>query len=469
MKKLNLLLTISFIAIWACNTSSEKTISSASGGTQSVLFKKPIKDFKIPAQVFSVETQTEQKIETSSGTQITIPSEAFETLEGNPVSGEIDIKFKEVRTPAEIMLSGINMLYNNGSETFQLQTAGMFEIRASVQGQVLRLKKNKSIDVNMPSTIDGDYSFFYLDEEKGSGWELLADASQDEIHISKNTADPEDTKAQIDAFELKLKQLKETKAPKKYNPKTDHLFDFEVDYSEQEELNKFKNLLWRFEQKPSKTEAQELASQTWTQKSLKKLDNKEEIYHLQLGNGKKTLDFQIEPIYVSKDYQLALNAFQKVQQDIEKAKDELKALKEKERATDIVYRSYSVSSLGWHNWDRIFKNPALVWLNGDFSFEGNDLNKSELRIYLVTENGSVVQQYDNINFDKMSYDPNKANALVAFTPDGSIGTFSSKNFQQIGFSPSTTSQKFTFDLKKEAVRQKDILGANDLDAIIARL
>jgi hypothetical protein len=56
-----------------------------------------------------------------------------------------------------------------------LETAGMFEIRATAEGKLIELAPNKKLQVALASYVDdGCYNQFYLDEENQE-WELIAD------------------------------------------------------------------------------------------------------------------------------------------------------------------------------------------------------------------------------------------------------------------------------------------------------
>jgi hypothetical protein len=82
------------------------------------------------------------------GTVIHIPPYAFETLDGQEATGEINIDLQEAHTYGDMILQNLATV-SNGE---QLETGGMVRIAATdANGQTLRLKKGKDIFVSLPN------------------------------------------------------------------------------------------------------------------------------------------------------------------------------------------------------------------------------------------------------------------------------------------------------------------------------
>ena len=105
-----------------------------------------------------------------SGAVLRIPPDAFADANGNPVSGEVDFKFREFRDAAEILSSGLPMTYDSAGVTQLFQSAGMFEARAEQQGKELRLRAGKAVDMDYPPARRGEDFNFYALSEDGEQW-----------------------------------------------------------------------------------------------------------------------------------------------------------------------------------------------------------------------------------------------------------------------------------------------------------
>jgi hypothetical protein len=136
------------------------------------LVKPPVKGLDVYPDVYSYRGMTGGEIEYGSGTTISIPANAFEDANGALVTGNIDITYREFRDPVDIVLSGIPMTYDTGGVVENFESAGMFEINASQNGNEVYLREGVKIDMNF-AVVDtaSTFNFYRLDEKKG--WEYI--------------------------------------------------------------------------------------------------------------------------------------------------------------------------------------------------------------------------------------------------------------------------------------------------------
>ncbi len=80
-----------------------------------------------------------------SGTKVTFPANAFVDANGNQVSGNVKILYREFRDQADFFLSGIPMQYDSLGKTYQFESAGMMEITGFINGKEVFLKKDKTV------------------------------------------------------------------------------------------------------------------------------------------------------------------------------------------------------------------------------------------------------------------------------------------------------------------------------------
>ena len=102
----------------------------------------------------------------SSGTDITVPEDAFVTAEGQPVAGPVTLTIREFLNPIETWLEGVPM--NMGDDAV-LRSAGMMEIRGTTaNGEQVELAPDKALQLDWYS-VDPDpgYVNWALDTATG--------------------------------------------------------------------------------------------------------------------------------------------------------------------------------------------------------------------------------------------------------------------------------------------------------------
>ena len=130
----------------------------------------------------------------ASGSRITLPENALVDKNGNPVKGEVDLKFREFHSAIDILLSGIPMqLDESGSE--YMSSGGMMEIRASQNGEELELAEGKSAAIELISEVDikEGYQLFYLEDDKtwskGESFDCIPNTRKDSTLTAISKAD----------------------------------------------------------------------------------------------------------------------------------------------------------------------------------------------------------------------------------------------------------------------------------------
>ncbi len=115
--------------------------------------KPPIKDIQLPISQITVEASQGDTLNFGSGSQIIIPSRAFVDQNGQEISGEVDIQFREMHDFVDFFISGIPMHYDSNGVRYQLESAGMIEILGFQNGQKVELAQNKNIQVELVSRV----------------------------------------------------------------------------------------------------------------------------------------------------------------------------------------------------------------------------------------------------------------------------------------------------------------------------
>jgi len=102
-----------------------------------------------------------------NGISVEIPEYAFVDEKGNQISEEVTITMETYNSVAEIIASGIPMVYNDGNTEANFESAGMFQITGKTKNGEVFIQDGKELTVNYPSKVYGDYDFFYFEEKDG--------------------------------------------------------------------------------------------------------------------------------------------------------------------------------------------------------------------------------------------------------------------------------------------------------------
>ncbi|HRD40305.1 MAG TPA: hypothetical protein PLC65_16880, partial [Bacteroidia bacterium] len=77
--------------------------------------------------------------------KIKVPQNAFVNKAGPDIIGDVEIQYREMHDQADIIASGIPMTYDSAGTKYHFESAGMFDIKASQNGEQVFLKHGKQI------------------------------------------------------------------------------------------------------------------------------------------------------------------------------------------------------------------------------------------------------------------------------------------------------------------------------------
>ena len=127
---------------------------------------------------FTVNASKAIDIRTEEGWTVHIDGGSIVDALGNPVSGPVDVTCRAFFTPGEMIASGIPMFVGHGDDAGHMESAGMYEVLATKDGQPLRLAPGRDITVQreMAAIPGPGYNNYMLDPESGQ-WEEESDYS----------------------------------------------------------------------------------------------------------------------------------------------------------------------------------------------------------------------------------------------------------------------------------------------------
>lgn len=424
----------------------------------------PIEGLNIPYTVFNVNSEKGGKLDFKTGSKLTIPENVFVDEQGKPVTGEIELRYREFHDPADFFVSGIPMTYDSAGIRYQFESAGMIEMLAYQNGKQLSMASGKTINVELASEYSGtEYNLYKLDTLKNN-WSCLGkdrveskknqqatEKKEIENPVAKVQETPEYKTLEIKKEEAKV--VKETKiaslpklVPEPQKPvmaiKGKYSFDIEVDPKEYPELAIYKGVLFEVGDE-NKNFNRSLYDITWDAATIKEGTRKGENYQLTLQKGSKTYNFIVYPVFEGKGYETAMKefqekfnkygvAFEKRKTEEKKIEDEyqVKLIRLKNEQEELerkwkkqmdeqlvsmsseekVLRVFRISSFGVFNCDNPSVYPKGVSCVATLT---NDKNVKLMcyDVYLVDKKKNGLFNYYKNPVTSFSFDPNSGNLL----------------------------------------------------------
>lgn len=415
-----------------------------------------------------------------NGSLIIVPAGALVDKKENPIEGEVDIHYREFKDKAEIFLSGIPMEYDSAGKPYTFESAGMFEIRGTKNGEEVFINKKKPIIIQMTSDFsDTDFSKYYLDEA-AKKWlyegkdKIVLDTSREEYEtafLSRevletfNHNDPLQKAIAKSHEKLKAHTSKEPKLPTKADPKNLNL-EIVVNKTELPALATYEGIKFEIIPEKNKHFKPELAQVNWDNCDVIQSKIKDE-YILQFSKGKKVATIITKPVLEGANYAEAQAKFRKKhkayrdtlkilkaeyenlcnqrnaeaasqkarQQEIWDSIEQVQLVKQQEarqRADNSakISRIFTVNRMGIWNCDRPIKMPKQMKFLAKFENQkGTDLNISEA--FLISGTRNTVYQISKRDFHKFPFKTGPNNRILAMDTRGDIHLADIKQVQEI--------------------------------------
>jgi len=289
---------------------------------------------------YKVNSSAPKEITYPTGTKIKIPKDAFVDNNGNGIKGEVEIRYREMHDAVDFFLSGIPMTYDSAGKQYTFESAGMLEMYAFQNGEVVKLKEGKNIKIEMASGEAGNKFNVYKLDTAAKSWVYKGkdevkpfsktEAKKDTALLALNNSqwlsscstqslfyDLSDTiPAQLKPIASELKKIttditkiQDSKPilPKKVNPER-YTFNIEVEAKEFPELAVYKNLLFELGEE-NKTWKVEMGKMTWEDATIAEY-KKGESYMLTLKKGKEKHKLIVYPVFEGDNYSVAKEQYE---------------------------------------------------------------------------------------------------------------------------------------------------------------
>jgi len=472
MRTLNpiLLSLAALLLVWSC--SNDDTADEAALADNAAVLEATASPWRTVEAPFEGETLVKPQslriedpsqastFELPDGTTLAVPAMAFAQSDGSPVMEPVDISFRSFREAAEIIASGIPMRVKQENDLEGwMQTAGMFEISFSSNGQDVDLAEGKQAEVGFVSAVDGAYDFWFFDEAAGN-WENRGAGEQPEAITSSNSAEAEA------AQERQLRELTQN-PPADPELDEDEILGFtDLEVNHIPELKGSETVMLAYAGKDPQmapSNNQWVRDAKWLRKKIEPTGQKG-IYRLTLL-GEKRYSIPVKAVLQGEDLERAKARYA---QELEAYRAKVDALRNRKFIIEQqkqFRRTIAVQNGGIYNYDILLKMDAAVPLMADFNFQGMpDAIKDAVTVYLITGDNRAVIGFKQYDWERFRFLPNADNKLLAVMPGNKVAVFSQKDFEtEKPKMLKAQNSNYTFDMK---IGERRIEKMEDLQAII---
>lgn len=470
----------------------------------------PIPQLNVSFASYTIDPGQAQEIEYHTGTIISIPANAFVDQDGKPVSGQVEIQYREMHDAVDFFLSGIPMTYDSAGVQYTFESAGMMEIQGYKDGKPVFVANDKSVNVQMASFQEGYYNVYQLDMEQ-QNWNLegstfaqfqvtepedsaeliaLMETVEFQQPPLSETPEVQELYQEMKQIEIQIAQVEEERPiePLKANEER-YRFNLDVDESEFPEIALWEGVFFEVSDETNNYDPS-LSQFTWEDVQLKEYEG-DNNYLVVLSRGDEKHAFLVQPVYKGDTYGTAVSLYeerfaayeQKLQERKEKeaqVKREYEAKlaqmeadrlqqqreweakmeqwkKEQEQAQLVgskrqqVMRAFTVNNFGVWNCDK----PSMLPKGNKVLAQFVDEDNKELDInivYLVEKGRNAIFSYPIHQKREIRYNPGKDNLLWGVTKDNRLAVFTVEEFAAMEHKPGD----YTFKMETAKAQFKDV-------------
>lgn len=146
----------------------------------------PFPGVDLPYETFEVDPTKPHQLTSKRGSQLVIPANAFLDASGQPVTGKVELKFREFFSPLEFYVAGIPMEYDDEGKETVLESGGMIELNATAQQQAVFVNPTNKIKVNLLSWTKSSQFNLYDFDKTTCRW---IEKGKDSVSVTSNVGD----------------------------------------------------------------------------------------------------------------------------------------------------------------------------------------------------------------------------------------------------------------------------------------
>jgi len=169
---------ILIILFISCNSKNDSALLSK--------ITPPLKGIATKELSIEIDPSIAQVVRFTDGTSVEVPENAFIDTFGNSITTSVTLTIKPINSAAEIIASGIPMVYKGEEGEKDFESAGMFQIEGFTDNKKVHIAKGKDLTINYPSKVYGDFDFFYFDKTSADSidtgyWKKISKTEKEEI------------------------------------------------------------------------------------------------------------------------------------------------------------------------------------------------------------------------------------------------------------------------------------------------
>lgn len=422
----------------------------------------------IPYEVFEVNATQEQMITSETGSQIRIPAHAFVDADGLPIEGNVQILYREMHTPEDFFVAGIKMEYDSAGVQYNLESAGMIDIRGIKHGTDIFIAPNKAISIDLVSNRAGThYNLYYLDTVQ-QNWvfegkdSVSVRATEQESELTLSEAEEEhishiDTQIQHVRQEIATIEKQKPVEPKN-SAEFKWTFDIDANLNDFPELSSYKKTIWAVDE-TEKAFDPETGKIVWYDVIIEK-GRRKDVYTITFSRPNQTVSYDAVPAFKGNNYMEAKRVYDSkfalYSQQLENRRQAEKELQERrqrwleqeqqrriemERArvqrlntressitNQNIIRSFRIGNFGIWNCD--VPIPITDKKEKRVSFVDDQGNSLSMRsVFIINKRINSLYYFNNRGgFYNLSYDYTAQNMILGVTLDNRIGIVSYNDF-----------------------------------------
>lgn len=319
------------------NTKTNETLitqkSTLKPTPKAAFINAPSQKLKPAYSSYKVNNAKGGTITHTTTSKIKVPKNSFVDKNGKDIVGDVTIEYQEFHDMGDVIASGIPMAYDSAGSHFNLESAGMFDIKGTQDGEPVFIKPGKPLQIELASANAEDkFNQYYLDtlernwkyiqrdnvldalKRKAAEAPAMPMTSSPKLEALKNEIEKvipkkiDSVKVLYTARAEKLPRAKEPNKPVKFTPGKP-TFKLDGSYKEYPELEAFDNVI--FEVGPeNKNYSKELHEITWSDVKVLPGPVKGKNYILNLIYRNRSEKLIVYPVLQEADYKKAQEFYQ---------------------------------------------------------------------------------------------------------------------------------------------------------------
>lgn len=442
----------------------------------------PMENVNVVPSQYALNAEQGGTITYKSGSVIKIPAKAFVDKAGKPVSGKVDISYRELKDPIDFFISGVPMNYDSAGVNYALESAGMVEIHATQKGEEVKLNPEKPVDIALAShQSGGQFNVYKLDADKKqwiyqrNGQENLTAANEEQADAPANST----TTATLQNAEEKLAHIqyeiaksvalvKKLETSRPYEPREEskghHRFSVGVtNLQEFPELAIYKDVMFQAGD-DNKNFNDNSYNEEWDGAKLAKAGDR---YILNLKKGEETVSYYVHPVFEGEGYNTAQKLYKTKLAEYEdmlverkaaegERQQELASLAEVVKETrdnelnrinpkqgddatasttpanpgNLTFHTITVNSFGIWGLNSLASLPQGATLTPHFVDEqGKEIAFENGKVYMIEKGRNVLFSFSDKS--AISFNPEKQTMIWGLTADNKLAVFRYEDFKSL--------------------------------------